>query len=222
MVYQFDFAALLPYWDDFLRGIGLTLLLSALAVATGFVIGLVTVLARRSRLAPLRLAALSYVEIIRNTPFLLQVLFIFFGLPSAGISLTPWPASILALSLNCGAFASEIIRGGIDAVPRGQVEAGRALGLRPLQVFRLIVLKPALRIIYPALSGQFILALLTTSIVSSISAEELTSVAQSVDTLTFRSFEIFVVVTLIYFVLSSAFSAMFKVVGRYYFAYPVK
>ena len=130
MTYQFDFAALLPYWDEFLRGIGLTLLLSVLAVAIGFVIGLVTVLARQSRWAGLRVAAVSYVEVIRNTPFLLQVMFIFFGLPSAGVSLTPWPAAILALSLNCGAFASEIIRGGIDAVPRGQAEAGAALGLQ--------------------------------------------------------------------------------------------
>jgi polar amino acid transport system permease protein len=222
MAYQFEFAALLPYWDEFLRGIGLTLLLSVLAVAIGFVIGLVTVLARRSRWAGLRLAAVSYVEVIRNTPFLLQVMFIFFGLPSAGVSLTPWPAAILALSLNCGAFASEIIRGGIDAIPRGQGEAGLALGLSPLQVFRYVILKPALRIIYPALSSQFILALLTTSIVSSISAEELTSVAQSVDTLTFRSFEIYVVVTLIYFALSSVFAAAFRAIDRAFFSYPVK
>jgi polar amino acid transport system permease protein len=222
MAYQFDFSALIPYWDDFLRGVGLTLLLSALAVVIGFVIGLVTVLARRSRWAALRFAALAYVEAIRNTPFLLQVMFIFFGLPSAGISLTPWPAAILALSLNCGAFASEIIRGGIDAIPRGQAEAGLALGLSPLQVFRYVILKPALRIIFPALSGQFILALLTTSIVSSISAEELTSMAQSVDTVTFRSFEIYLVVTLIYFALSSAFSAVFKGIDRLFFSYPVK
>jgi polar amino acid transport system permease protein len=222
MTYQFDFAALLPYWDEFLRGVGLTLLLSVLAVAIGFVIGLLTVLARRSRFAALRLAAVSYVELIRNTPFLLQVMFIFFGLPSAGISLTPWPAAILALSLNCGAFASEIIRGGIEAIPRGQAEAGRALGLTPLQVFRYVILKPALRIIYPALSSQFILALLTTSIVSSISAEELTSVAQSVDTVTFRSFEIYVVVTLIYFGLSSVFAGAFKVIDRVFFSFPVK
>jgi His/Glu/Gln/Arg/opine family amino acid ABC transporter permease subunit len=99
--------AALPYWDEFLRGIGLTLLLSVLAVAIGFVIGLVTVLARRSRWVGLRLAAVFYVEAIRNTPFLLQVMFIFFGLPSAGVSLTPWPAAILALSLNCGAFACQ-------------------------------------------------------------------------------------------------------------------
>ena len=222
MAYQFNFAALLPYWGEFLRGIGLTLLLSVLAVAIGFAIGLVTVLARRSRWASLRFAAVSYVEIIRNTPFLLQVMFIFFGLPSAGISLTPWPAAILALSLNCGAFASEIIRGGIDAVPRGQGEAGLALGLSPLQVFRYVILKPALRIIYPALSSQFILALLTTSIVSSISAEELTSVAESVDTLTFRSFEIYVVVTLIYFALSSVFASAFRAIDRAFFSYPVK
>lgn len=222
MAYQFDFLALLPYWDEFLRGIGLTLLLSVLAVAFGFLIGLVTVLARRSRWAGLRVAAVSYVEVIRNTPFLLQVMIIFFGLPAAGVSLPPWPAAILALSLNCGAFASEIIRGGIDTIPRGQVEAGLALGLSPLRVFRHVILKPALRVIYPALSSQFILALLTTSIVSSISAEELTSVAQSVDTLTFRSFEIYFVITLIYYALSSVFATAFRAIDKAFFAYPVK
>lgn len=222
MAYQFDFEALLPYWDQFLRGIGFTLLLAVLAVSIGFVIGLMTVVARRSRWAVLRMAAVSYVEVVRNTPFLLQIMFIFFGLPSAGLSLTPWPAAILALSLNCGAFASEIIRGGIDAIPRGQAEAGLALGLSPLQVFRYVTLKPALRIIYPALSSQFILALLTTSIVSSISAEELTSLAQSIDTVTFRTFEIYVVVTLIYFALSSLFAAGFRAIDRVFFSYPVK
>jgi polar amino acid transport system permease protein len=167
-------------------------------------------------------AAGTYVEIIRNTPFLVQVFFIFFGLPALGISFQPWSAAVLALSLNCGAFSAEVIRGGIDAIGRGQYEAGTALGLKPLQVFRYIVLKPALRIIFPALSGQFVLTLLTTSIVSSISAEELTSIAQSIDTLTFRSFEIYIVATILYLTMSFGFATLFKFVDRLYFSYPVK
>ncbi|MBN9447249.1 MAG: ABC transporter permease subunit [Bosea sp.] len=110
----------------------------------------------------------------------------------------------------------------LDAIARGQYEAGTALGLKPLQVFRYIVLKPALRIIFPALSGQFVLTLLTTSIVSSISAEELTSIAQSIDTLTFRSFEIYIVATILYLTMSFGFATLFKLVDRLYFSYPVK
>jgi polar amino acid transport system permease protein len=149
-------------------------------------------------------------------------MFIFFALPPLGISLRPWSAAIVALSANCGAFSAEIIRGGLEGISRGQYEAGTALGLKPLQIFRFILLKPALRIIFPALSGQFILALLTTSIVSSISAEELTSIAQSIDTITFRSFEIYIVATLLYFAMSLIFAIAFKAIDRIYFSYPVK
>jgi polar amino acid transport system permease protein len=222
MTYKFDFAVLLPYWEQFLHGCLLTIGLAAIAVAIGFCVGVLTALAKRSTVAPIRIVAVVYIELIRNTPFLLQVMFIFFALPSAGISFRPWSAAILALSLNCGAYSAEIIRGGIEGISRGQIEAGTALGLRPLQVFRFILLRPALRIIFPALSGQFILALLTTSIVSSISAEELTSVAQSIDTITFRSFEIYIAATLSYFLMSLIFAGTFKVVDRVYFSYPIK
>jgi len=222
MTYEFDFSVLLPYWEQFLRGCWLTVLLSTIAILAGLSIGIVTALAKQSPTAWVRLTATSYVEAIRNTPFLVQVFFIYFGLPTIGVSFQPWSAAVLALSLNCGAFSAEVIRGGIDAISRGQFEAGAALGLKRLQVYRYIVLKPALRIIFPALSGQFVLALLTTSIVSSISAEELTSIAQSIDTLTFRSFEIYVVTTVLYLVMALGFAHIFKAVDRAYFSYPVK
>jgi polar amino acid transport system permease protein len=222
MNYKFDFGVLAPYWGQLLHGCLLTIALSAIAVGVGFCIGIITAVAKRSTLKPVQVAATSYIELIRNTPFLVQVMFIFFGLPAFGISLHPWTAAILALSVNCGAFSAEIIRGGIDAISRGQAEAGAALGLSRMQIFRFVLLKPALRVIFPALSGQFILALLTTSIVSSISAEELTSIAQSIDTITFRSFEIYIVATLLYFSLSLIFSVTFKTIDRLYFSYPLK
>jgi polar amino acid transport system permease protein len=222
MIYQFDFGVLAPYWEQFLRGCGLTILLTTCSIAIGLAIGIVTALAKRSHVGPLRLAATSYVELIRNTPFLVQVFFIYFGLPALGLRFEPWSAAILALSVNCGAFAAEVIRGGIEAIPRGQYEAGAALGLKPLQVFRYIVLKPALRIIFPALSGQFVLALLTTSIVSSISAEELTAIAESLDTITFRSFEIYIVATALYLAMSILLATILKMINRASFSYPVK
>ncbi len=222
MTYTFNFGVLLPHWEQFARGCGLTLQLSAISVVLGLLLGLLTVLAKRSAVTPLRWLADSYIEIIRNTPFLVQVLFVFFGLPSLGISFTPSVAAVLALSLNLGAFSAEIIRTGIESVPRGQFEAGAALGLSPFQTFCHIALKPALRTIYPALSGQFVMLLLTTSIVSSISAEELTSVAQNIDSMTFRSFEVYIVAALLYLAMSSVFATVFKLVDRMYFAYPTK
>lgn len=222
MTYQFDFSVLLPYWEQLLRGCWLTILLSAISISAGLTIGILTALAKRSRFTTARIAAGTYVEIIRNTPFLVQVFFIFFGLPALGISFQPWSAAILALSLNCGAFSAEVIRGGIDAIARGQYEAGTALGLKPLQIFRHIVLKPALRIIFPALSGQFVLTLLTTSIVSSISAEELTSVVQNIDSTTFRSFEVYIVAAALYLAMSTLLATVFKALDRVYFSYPTK
>jgi polar amino acid transport system permease protein len=222
VTYHFDFGAVLEYWPALAYGCALTLSMTFLAVLAGLTIGLLTMLARRSRSRLLQLAAVSYVEAIRNTPFLMQVLFLYFGLPQLGLGISPWPAAIVALSLNSGAFAAEIIRGGVDGVPRGQFEAGAALGLHPLQVLRFVVLKPAMRVIYPALSGQFVLLLLTSSIVSSISAEELTAIAQEIDTSTFRSFEIYIIATALYLAMSLLFSLAFKGIERRTFSYPVK
>ena len=222
MTYTFDFSVLLPHWEQFAQGCLLTLRLSAISVLVGLAVGLVTVLGKRSSNAALNWIAQSYIELTRNTPFLVQVLFIFFGLPSLGVSLTPNTAAVLALSLNLGAFSAEIIRTGIESVPRGQFEAGAALGLSRFQTFRHIVLKPALRTIYPSLAGQFVMLLLTTSIVSSISAEELTSVAQNIDSLTFRSFEVYIVAAVLYLAMSLLFSTAFKAIDRLFFTYPMK
>ena len=222
MKYRFDFNVLLPYWEELLRGCALTLWLGAISTVIGLSLGLMTVMAKRSRFPILRTCATVYIEAIRNTPFLVQVFFIFFGLPSLGLTLKPWAAAIVALSLNLGAFSAEIIRGGIDAIPRGQFEAGAALGLSPLKTFRYIVLKPALRTIFPALAGQFVLLLLTTSIVSSISAEELTSVAQSIDSTIFRCFEVYIVTALLYLAMSMIFAVIFKALDRVFFSYPTK
>ena len=141
---------------------------------------------RQSRARPLRWLVMAFVELIRNTPFLVQIYFIFFALPLAGVRLDPTPTAIIALGINGGAYAIEIIRGGVQSIGKGQIEAGLALALSRMQVFRLIVLKPALRAIYPSLVSQFILLTLTTSIASASSAYELTSVAQRIESDSFR------------------------------------
>ena len=222
MSYKFEFGVVVENWGVLAAGTLHTLELCAISMLAALVVALVTLQVRTSRFAISRWIAMAYIELIRNTPFLLQLYFFFFALPSLGLRLSPDMAAVLALSINGGAYAAEIIRGGMAAVPKGQREAGYALGLRKLQVFRLIVLKPTLRAIYPALTSQFILLLLTSSIVAAISATELTSAAQMLDSITFRSFEIYFTVTAIYLVLSLLFSRMFNWLYPILFPYPVR
>jgi polar amino acid transport system permease protein len=198
----------------------LTLALSGMALA--FVIGLVGVVMRDSRFMPLRWLVIVFVEAIRNTPFLVQIYFIFFALPLTGVRLDPTPTAIIALGVNGGAYAIEIIRGGVQSIAKGQWEAGTALGLKRSLVFRLIILKPALRAIFPALASQFVLLTLTTSIASAIAAYELTSVAQVIESNSFRSFEVYGTVTLLYLCMSWGTMTMFAAITRRFFSYPVK
>lgn len=220
MKYQFDFEAVLAAWPELLRGCWLTLSMSTVSMVFGLAVGLVCVVLRQSESRIARFGVNAFVETIRNTPFLVQVFFLFFGLPAIGVRLSAGFAAVLALSLNCGAFATEIIRGGVEAINKGQIEAGYALGLKRLQIFRDVVMRPALRAIYPALTAQFILLLLTSSIVSSVSAEELTYDAQRIESITFRSFEVYLIATMLYLVMSVLLGALFHVIGRIYFSYP--
>jgi polar amino acid transport system permease protein len=206
MDYVFQFGAVWKDVDLLLLGAWLTVKLSFLTLAIGLVVGTAGALARISRHRLLRGVARTYVEAIRNTPFLIQLLLLYLGLPAIGIRLAPEQAALLALVVNFGAYATEIIRAGIEAIPKGQVEAGRSLGLTGSQIFILIVMKPALRIVYPALSSQFILLVLTSSVVSVISAEELTAVADRIASRNFRTFEVYFIVTLMYL----AFSIFFE------------
>src|SRR6185369_17445454 len=119
----------------------------------------------------LKRAIAVYVEAIRNTPLIVQLFLIFFGLPSAGLKFDADTAALVALSVNLGAYTIEIVRAGLEAIPRSQIEAGQSLGLSPIQIFRYVVIFPALRLMFPALASQFILLMLATSVVSQISAQ---------------------------------------------------
>ena len=205
MDYVFQFGAVWKDVDLLLLGAWLTVKLSFLTLAIGLVVGTAGALFRISRHRLLRGVARSYVEAIRNTPFLIQLLLLYLGLPAIGVRLAPEQAALLALVVNFGAYTTEIIRAGIEAIPKGQLEAGRSLGLTASQIFFLIVMKPALRIVYPALSSQFILLVLTSSVVSVISAEELTAVADRIASRNFRTFEVYFIVTLMYLAFSIVF-----------------
>lgn len=217
MIYKFNFRDVLAQFDTLLDGALLTLQLSAVTMLVGLAVGIIGALARSWGVAPVRLAAATYVESIRNTPLLIQIFIVFFGLPSAGLRLDATTAAVIALSINLGAYATEIIRAGIQAIHKSQVEAGLALGLSRLQVFRYIVLFPALKIIYPALASQFILLMLATSIVSQIAVTELFHTASVLQSRTFRDFEVYIVTAGMYLAMALLFRVAFAVIHRLVF-----
>ena len=219
-MYRFNFQPVFDNLDMLAHGAWLTVQLSSLAMAIGLVVSVLGAVAKTSGIKPLRWIVDAYVEVIRNTPFLIQIFFIFFGLPALGISMSPNTAALVALVVNVGAYGTEIIRAGIESIPQGQIEAGRALALSPVQIFRHVVLKPALRNIYPSLTSQFIYLMLTSSVVSVISATDLAAAGADLNARTFASFEIYLVLTVLYFLLALGFSTLFATLRRVFFDYP--
>jgi polar amino acid transport system permease protein len=197
-----DFGWLPAAIEDLARGAVATLVLIAVAGLAGCVLSIGGAAARRSRMRPVRWLIEGYVELIRNTPFLVQLFFIFFGLPSIGVRLDPIVAAMLAMTINLAAYGTEIVGAGLDAVPVGQAEAGKALGLRPRQVFMKIVLPQAMRVIFPALASQVVIMMLESAAVSQIAVPELTYQADMLQARTFRSFETYLVVAAVYLALS--------------------
>jgi polar amino acid transport system permease protein len=212
MGYQFRFGALLRFSDEIIEGVLLTLRFSIITMICGLIIGLLVAMASTGRFKVLRVAARIYVESIRNTPLLVQLFIVFFGLPSIGIRLGANTAALIALSINMGAYAAEILRAGFESVRHSQIEAGRSLGLTAGQTFRYVVLFQALKAIYPALASQFVLIMLATSVVSSIGATELFNKAAFIDSRTYLSFESYTLITLSYLVLTLGFRALFAAI----------
>jgi polar amino acid transport system permease protein len=218
--YTFQFQDVFAAWPLLLRGTWTTIELSLTATVIGLAVAIACAWAKTSGPNALRWVVNAYIELIRNTPFLVQLFFFFFALPALGLRWSAHAAALVAMIVNLGAYATEIIRAGIEAIPRGQVEAGLALNLKRHQVFRHIILKPALKAIYPALTSQFILLMLSSAVVSAISADDLTSVAANLQSQTFRSFEIYIVVSAIYLLLSLGFSLLFRIAYQRWLNYP--
>jgi polar amino acid transport system permease protein len=212
MGYNFRFSALLPYTDEIVRGIGLTLELSVVTMTIGLAIGLLVALGRGSPSPAIRRSVQVYVEAIRNTPLLVQLFLVFFGLPSLGIRLEANTAATVALSINLGAYTGEILRAGFESIRSNQIEAGRSLGLTAGQTFRHVVLFQAIKAIYPALASQFVLLMLATSVVSSIGATELFHEAAFIDSRTYRSFETYALITLAYLGMTLVLRALFSAI----------
>lgn len=213
MAFSLQFDPVVRGWQDIASGVGLTVGLSAIAIACGFTLAIVLAALRTAGPRPLGYMIATYVEIMRNTPFLIQLFIIFFGLPSMGVKLSAVEAGALGLTLNLAAYASEIVRAGVESIHRSQIEAGLSLALTRRQVFQYVVLTPALKNVWPALTSQFVLTLLASSVCSFISVEELSGAAAYMDARTFRSFEIYITVTGCYFALSFLLRTSLEAIG---------
>lgn len=220
MNYQLDYAGLVPYLDQFITGVITTVELTLLATVGGLILGTLCAAGRTSRQSWLSLLCAIYVELTRNTPFIVQLFFIFFGLPALGLKLSAWEAGVFAMVVNLGAYSAEIIRAGIEATPKGQWEAGKTLGLTRRQIFTRIVLPPAYQRVYPALVSQCIIVMLGSAVVSQISVEELTFAANFAQSRSFLSFESYTLTAIIYLVLAILMRQMFALIHRKAFRNP--
>lgn len=217
MNYIFEFSDVLAAWPRLLQGLIYTAELSAAAMVLGFLLGTFSAIVRHQRTPYLNGVVSAYVEVIRNTPFLVQAFLVFFGLSTLGLRLSAELCAILALTLNAGAYTCEIMRAGLDSIHPSQIEAAESLGMAKPAIYWHVLLFPAVERVYPALTSQFVLLMLSSSITSQISAEELTGVANIIQSETFRSFEVYLIVGVIYLVLSFVFRLAFWAISQIIF-----
>jgi polar amino acid transport system permease protein len=201
-MYAMDFSALTEYASLFARGAAMTLGLTTISCACGIALGLAGARWSTSCGTWVRAGIASYVEVIRNTPFLIQMFVIFFGFPLLGMQISEWWAALLAMTINIAAYASEILRAGIIAVSTNQMRAGLALGLSSRQTFLHVVLPQAVAKVYPALKSQILLMMLASAVVSQISVRDLSYEANFIQGRSFRAFEVYALTAVIYLVLS--------------------
>jgi polar amino acid transport system permease protein len=210
---EFDFGAVLGEWPLLLRGAATTLGLTAVSALLGVAIGIGGAWARSFGPRWLRAVVGVYVEAIRNTPFIVQLFFVFFGLPSAGVRLSPELASMIAMVLNLGAYAVEIVRAGVGGTPRGQIEAAQSLALSAPQVFVRVVLPPALKRVWPAMVSQIVIVMLGSAVCGQIATQELSYFANLIQSRNFRAFESFIVATAMYLALAVALRQLLNWAG---------
>ena len=214
---NFDFDLVTRSFPLLLLGAGVTIQITALSVGFGLVIGVFMGMARLSKMWVIRSFAAVYVDFIRGTPLLVQIFLIYFALPIViGQRIDPFVAAITACSINSGAYVAEIFRGGIQSIDKGQMEAGRSLGMTWWQTMRFIILPQAFKRVIPPLGNEFIAMLKDSSLVSVIGFEELTRRGQLIIARTYGSFEIWLTVAFIYLVMTLSISRLVAYLERRY------
>jgi polar amino acid transport system permease protein len=214
MKFKLNFDPVWPEMEMILEGALLTIGMSATAIIFGSMLAVLLVGLKNLAGKWVGFVVDAYIELMRNTPFLIQLFMIFFGLPLLGIRMSGTQAGLLAMTMNLGAYAAEIIRAGVESTHKSQLEAGVSLALTRLQVFRFVIMKPALAKVWPALTSQFVLMMLASSICSFISVTELSGAAAIIESRTFRSFEVYIIVTITYLVLALALKSFLLWLGR--------
>jgi polar amino acid transport system permease protein len=209
-----DFTTLIPYLHMFWAGMVITVKASVIAVLIGTALGVLVGAMRVLPVRPLSTISGAYVYVIRGTPLLIQLFLIYFGLPSLGLNLPAFSAGVIGLAINSSGYVGEIVRGGIEAVPKGQWEASQVLGLSYLKTMRHIILPQAIRNMLPAFGNEFVTLIKESSLLSTLAITELTMVGQQVRSVTYASFETFILVGLIYLFLTSFIGLMLGIVEK--------
>ncbi|NJB66585.1 glutamine transport system permease protein [Desulfobaculum xiamenense] len=199
MAFNFDPSVMVTTLPQLMRGVHLTIILTLGGLSLGFILGTVAGLLKLSKSFALRKAAGFYIEIIRGTPMLVQAMFLYFGLPMAlGLRIPPIVAGIIVIAVNSGAYIAEIVRGAVQSIDPGQMEAGRSIGLTRGQTMRYIIWPQAFKRMIPPLGNQFIISLKDTSLLMVIGVSELMRTGQEITAVNFRAFEVYMTVGLVY------------------------
>ncbi|HBC69598.1 MAG: amino acid ABC transporter permease [Duodenibacillus sp.] len=214
---EYDLSLILNSLPLLIRGAGVTLEITALAVGLGLVLGLIAALAQLSNFSPLKWLAKIYVDFIRGTPLLVQIFIIYFALPAIlGRRIDPFVAAVAACSINSGAYIAEIFRAGIQSIEIGQMRAGLSLGMNWSQTMRYIILPQAFKRIIPPLGNEFIAMLKDSSLVSVIGFEELTRSGQLIIAETYGSLEIWTAVAMLYLLMTLTITQLIALLERRY------
>jgi arginine/lysine/histidine transport system permease protein len=214
MHYTFQFRDVLASYQFFIEGLIYTILLAIVAMAVAIVLGTLVAIAKNSKNRPLKTVATVFVEVTRNTPLIIQLWFVYFGLGDLGVQMSALTCGIITLSLNTAAYTAEIVRAGIDAVDREIKEACQSLGMRPSQVYRYVVIPLGFRSVLPALGNMAIQCMLATALLSVMGINDLTNQTMRVASKTFRSFEVYAIASALYLVLTFAISRLFSAIEK--------
>ncbi len=221
-----DFSKLLPWTNVFIQGTIVTIVLSLVTVVMGSILGLTAAMMKRSRYKILNVLADLYAQIIRGTPMLVQLLIWLYALPQIGIRLPEIPifgniygsrefiTGVAALSINSGAYISELLRGGLNSIDKGQMEAGLSLGLTRQQTMRKIIIPQAIKVILPGLGNEFITMIKESAIVSTVGIFDVTYSSNIVKAATYSTFEPLIVVALIYLFLTTVTTQLMGIMER--------
>ncbi|SKA81647.1 amino acid ABC transporter permease [Desulfobaculum bizertense] len=215
MAFNFDPSVMVEVLPQLMRGVHLTVILTIGGLFFGFVIGVLMGMLKISQNGFLRKIAVVYIEIIRGTPMLVQAMFLYFGLPMAmGFRIPPVVAGTIVIAVNSGAYIAEIVRGSIQSIDPGQMEAGRSIGLTRMQTMRYIIWPQAFKRMIPPLGNQFIISLKDTSLLMVIGVSELMRTGQEITAVNFRAFEVYMTVGLVYLVMTLSIAQGLRILEK--------